>query len=434
MKSLRLVSTPTRNRRLNEIIGLTVLVGAALLLLALASYTPSDPSFNTVGGYATGRPAHNWTGMVGAYLSDFILQAIGIAAFFLPLVLGRLGLCWMRQQQAGSPTAKTIGLILWVVFAPAAVALLPGNLLWRHALPIAGVTGRLLADALVHYLNLPGASIVLALMVALSLYLATTFTFNTSREWAMLRFGFIQAIWMRWNNWRNRRSNAAVLAAQAEPLPREFASKREQMEEKTRRAREIADREAAAQRGLEQEPTTLLGSLFGWWGRRKLKSQPMSLTPDDHEVPAAGEPVSVWQAMPRTLVDAPPATALSVASAAAAPFADALARAAAPVNAIDDPANFAPAERAFPFLEERIEMPEPPSARAPTSIRPPKRVEESIPLPRADEGISFGRRADADIKPVTIVPKSIRGYKLPPSSLLYRSEEHAVVREDALSV
>jgi S-DNA-T family DNA segregation ATPase FtsK/SpoIIIE len=69
MKTLRLVSTPTRNRRLNEIIGMVVLVGAGLLLLALASYTPSDPSFNTVGAYVTGRPAHNWTGMVGAYLS-----------------------------------------------------------------------------------------------------------------------------------------------------------------------------------------------------------------------------------------------------------------------------------------------------------------------------------------------------------------------------
>ncbi len=48
------------------------------------------------------------------------------------------------------------------------------------------------------------------------------------------------------------------------------------------------------------------------------------------------------------------------------------------------------------------------------------------------DGISFGKRADADIKPVTIVPKSVRGYKLPPSSLLYRSEEHTVVREEAL--
>src|ERR1019366_179652 len=35
MKPLRLVSTPTRNRRLNEILGLVVLVAAALLFLAL---------------------------------------------------------------------------------------------------------------------------------------------------------------------------------------------------------------------------------------------------------------------------------------------------------------------------------------------------------------------------------------------------------------
>ncbi len=50
----------------------------------------------------------------------------------------------------------------------------------------------------------------------------------------------------------------------------------------------------------------------------------------------------------------------------------------------------------------------------------------------AEDNISFGKRADADIKPVTIVPKSVRGYKLPPSSLLHRSEEQASVREDAL--
>src|ERR1700729_4363426 len=86
MKSIRLVSTPTRNRRLNEIIGMVVLVAAALLLLALASYTPTDPSLNTVGHYVSGRPAHNWTGMVGAYFSDAMLQLIGVACFFLPLV------------------------------------------------------------------------------------------------------------------------------------------------------------------------------------------------------------------------------------------------------------------------------------------------------------------------------------------------------------
>ena len=430
MKSLRLVLKPTRNRRLNEILGLTVLVAAGLLLLALASYTPTDPSFNTIGGYAVGRPAHNWTGMIGAYLADAMLQTIGIAAFFLPLVLGRLGYCWIKSRPAGSPAAKSIGLLLWIVFAPAAIALLPGRLLWRHALPIAGVSGRLLADLMVHFLNLPGAFIVLSLMVALSLYLTTTFTFNTSREWAMLRFGFVQAIWQRWANWRNRRSNAALAKAeQFEDVPGvEFISKREKLVEQARRAREMEEASQA-----EPETTTLLGSLFGWWSRRK-RSQSTSIVPhDDDSGVAPGEPVSVWQAMPRTLVDAPPITPLGTAAAAVAPFADALARAAAPIKAIDDESNFS-SEGVFDFLKERVDMPEPPPARTPTPIRPPKRVAEEpiAPVAASPDGISFGRRADADIKPVTIVPKSVRGYKLPPSSLLFRDDTQTVVREEAL--
>lgn len=434
MKTLRLVSTPTRNRRLNEIIGLTVLVAAGLLALALATYTPSDPSFNTVGGYATGRPAQNWTGMVGAFLADAMLQIIGIAAFFLPLVIGRLGLCWMRSRPAGSPKAKALGLAMWVVFAPAAIALLPGNMLWRQALPIQGTTGRLLADTMIHYLNLPGACIVLGLMVALSLYLATTFTFNTAREWAMIRFSFIYGIVQRWANWRNRRANTRAV-----DLNDDFGSKREQMEEKARHAREFADREAAHNRDVA-ESTTLLSGLFGWLGRRKRPLEPISIAPE--VATPAGDQVSMWQAMPRTFVDAPPVTALGTAAAAAAPFKDALAKAAAPIHGSTD-SSFEESRDFGSAAAERMEMPEPRPARTPTPIRPPKQpvadlpaagfAAPAVPLPSAPaDTISFGKRADADIKPVTIVPKSVRGYKLPPSSLLYRSDDQTIVREDAL--
>ena len=430
MKTLRLVSTPTRNRRLNEILGMVVLVGAGLLLLALASYTPTDPSFDTVGQYVKGRPAHNWTGMVGAYLADGMLQLIGVAAFFLPLVLGRLGICWMRSRPAGSPLAKTVGLGMWVVFGPAAIALLPGEMLWRGSLPIGGTTGRLLADLLVHYLNLPGAAIVLTLMVAVSLYLATTFTFNTAREWATIRFGFVQRLWEWWSQRRSRRVGAEVDFEEA------YGSKREQADARARRARELAD--AAERRRLEPEPepTTLLGSLFGWLSRKK-KVQPISIAPEEV---AVGHHPSIFEAMPRTLVDAPPVTAFGTAAAAVAPFAEVLAKAAAPVHALDDDSNF----RDFADVEE---WREPVSMKAVAPIRAPKKIMEepraSLAGPVASslaaapphglpDGISFGKRADADIKPVTIVPKSVRGYKLPPSSLLYRSEEHAVVREDAL--
>jgi DNA segregation ATPase FtsK/SpoIIIE, S-DNA-T family len=418
MKTIRLVSAPTRNRRLNEIIGMVVLVGASLLLLALASYTPTDPSFNTVGHYVTGRPAHNWTGIVGAYLADAMLQLIGVAAFFLPLVLGRLGICWMRSRPAGSPLAKTIGLGMWVVFAPAAIALLPGAMLWRHSLPVEGTSGRLLADFLVNYLNLPGAAIVLSLMVAVSLYLATTFTFNTAREWATIRFGFVQRMWDWWVQRRSRRAGSRDGIE-------EYGSKREQAEAKARRARELA--EEAERKRLEPESTTLLGGLFGWLGRKK-RVGPIAVAPE--EIAATGQQASMWQGMPRTLVDAPPVTAYSTAAAAAAPFAEVLAKAAAPVHAVDDHSNFS--DRGFRFdAEELLPVKTPAPARVPRNA-----VEEPrpsfTPPPASQDGISFGKRADADIKPVAIVPKSVRGYKLPSSSLLYRNEEHTIVREEAL--
>jgi DNA segregation ATPase FtsK/SpoIIIE, S-DNA-T family len=420
MKTLRLVSTPTRNRRLNEIIGMIVLVAACLLLLALASYTPSDPSFNTVGSYLKGRPAHNWTGMVGAYIADATLQLIGIAAFFLPLVLGRLGLCWMRSRPAGSPMAKAVGLVMWVIFGPAAIALLPGHMLWRSSLPIEGATGRLLADFLVHYLNLPGAIIVLGLMVALSLYLATTFTFNTAREWATMRFSFVQAMWDRWVRWRRRKNADAAIASE------NYGSKRELADAKAKRARELA--EAEERKSQEPENTTLLGGLFGWLGRKK-KIEPISLTPHEEIAAEAG---SMWQAMPRTLVDAPPVTPIGTAKAAAAPFAEALAKASAPVHALDDESNFNDGSFDFAKNDRKETVP----VQTPVPVRAKKAVAEPMPIAApvaaTEEHISFGRRADADITPVTIVPKSVRGYKLPPSSLLHRSEEQAAVREDAL--
>jgi S-DNA-T family DNA segregation ATPase FtsK/SpoIIIE len=456
MKPLRLVSTPTRNRRLNEILGLVVLVSAALLFLALASYTPTDPSADTVGGsiaathsgarLAARLGAHNWTGLIGAWLADAILQTIGIAAFFLPILLGRLGLCWMRQRPAGSAKARFLGLALWIVFAPAAIGLLPRTLLWRNALPIEGVTGRLLADLMVNYLNLPGATIVLALMVALSLYLATTFTLHTASEWIDSHFSFLRRLHERIQDWRIQRAVAKAekrgLGNHLEPEQPEsmqptpvFASKREQS--LTQAAADLAQQQRAA------ESTTLLGGLFGWWERLRRKRHPAIPTEEPAQPPAAA-PASVWQSMPRTNVDAPPITPLGTAAAAAAPYAEALAAAAAPVRdsaQVDSDSNASaraprtPAPEALPAT-----APGAPSmqahrmgviSEAPAAPAFATRDFTSTPAPLS-QPISFGKRADADIKPVTITPKSIRGYKLPPSSLLYRSDDVTIVREQAL--
>src|ERR1700722_13313227 len=165
MKPLVLALTPTRNRRLNEVTGMGLLVAASLLFLALASYHPTDPSFNPVG--TDGRPAHNWIGLIGAAVSDLLLQLEGVAAFMIPLMLGALGWTWLRSRPAGSPVAKVSGVLLYLAFAPAIFVLIPGHIRWMHALPLESLTGRLIVDPLDQYLNFPGAAIVIVRMVAI---------------------------------------------------------------------------------------------------------------------------------------------------------------------------------------------------------------------------------------------------------------------------
>src|SRR5271165_3414106 len=89
--------TPTGNCRLNELIGLLALLFAVLLVLALVSYSPLDPSLNTSATPPLNRPAHNWIGVAGAMASDLTLQFFGVAGFLIPVFLGLFSIRWFRS-------------------------------------------------------------------------------------------------------------------------------------------------------------------------------------------------------------------------------------------------------------------------------------------------------------------------------------------------
>jgi DNA segregation ATPase FtsK/SpoIIIE, S-DNA-T family len=199
------VFEPTRNRRLNELIGFLLCISALLLFLALASYSPLDPSLNSASVLTGSHAARNWIGIVGAYLSDLILQFWGVGAFLLPLFAGMLGARWFRSRPVQSPMAKTLGSLWLLMFVPALLAILPGHLRWMGAIPIEGLLGRILGDVLIHYLNVAGAYIVCTTVLAVALYLTTAFSFSVIQLWAPTRFAFVMALWNRWKDWQEER-------------------------------------------------------------------------------------------------------------------------------------------------------------------------------------------------------------------------------------
>jgi S-DNA-T family DNA segregation ATPase FtsK/SpoIIIE len=206
MKYFSQIFAPTSNRRLNELVGFVLCASALLLFLALASYSPLDPSLNSASVLTGSQAARNWVGVVGALISDLLLQAWGVGAFLWPLFALVLGMRWFRSRRISAPFAKALGAVFLLIFVPAMLALLPGHTRWMSAIPIEGLVGRIAGDFLIHYFNLAGAYIVCATVLAAALYMATAFSFSAFEVWAPTRFAFLVALRERWKDWQEQRS------------------------------------------------------------------------------------------------------------------------------------------------------------------------------------------------------------------------------------
>ena len=84
-------------RRMMELVGFGVTAVGMLMLLALFTYSPADPSLN----HATGRTPHNIVGLPGAYVSDLLLQTFGLAIILVPVALITWGVRMVRTHHLG---------------------------------------------------------------------------------------------------------------------------------------------------------------------------------------------------------------------------------------------------------------------------------------------------------------------------------------------
>ena len=426
MKPIPISQSPTRSRALNVFLGMVLTLASVLLFLALATYHPSDPSFNTASGADPANAIHNWIGLFGASLSDLLLQAFGITVFLLPLWLGGLGWTWMRSRSAGSAVLRWMGAALSVVFLPAVFGLLPWHWHWMHVVPIEGVMGRVISGALVVYLNTQGAWLVAAVLSLIGVYFASDINFWTLKTQIEDRWLNLVAWHDRYRNWREeraerRRELEERMVEQTQPGP-------------PQRLFSGAISGAAEPLPETPAPEPRTSRLAAFFGLKKKQAAPepdpvdeipafqrVAKTAEAQGSPATGpgrwgtEPIaprrsSIWE---RTVAE----SAVPVAASAAAPAATPAPPIPAPVPPVPSAATAPPAP-ARSVVETR---PTPPPAAPPA------------PAPTAAPGsIAIHERADADERTVTVAPKHVSGFKLPASTLLNSGSGPQIVREDAL--
>ena len=136
---------------------------AALLLAALLSWNPADPSLNA----ASGAEPTNWLGLNGALFADLFMQSLGLAAWPAAILLIAFGLAAaigdaIQQRLKPSPL-KALSATGGVLALSAALSALAAPAAW----PLAAGLGGLWGDAIVglvrmacEALRIPGAPVI----------------------------------------------------------------------------------------------------------------------------------------------------------------------------------------------------------------------------------------------------------------------------------
>jgi len=191
-----------KNTRANEIVAIALVALALLLFLCLFSYSPNDPSWNAAGESG----AHNWIGAVGANVAAGLFQSIGLAAYLIPFLF--LAAAWrrIRSGRINAPISRVAGLVVLVLSSSALLSLANIRPFFDASFNAGGLSGAIIARALIAGLNTVGAAILLAAIAATGVLLATNFSFALFYENISLtmgtRFAVLRLIPERFRAWR----------------------------------------------------------------------------------------------------------------------------------------------------------------------------------------------------------------------------------------
>ncbi len=219
---------PTSHGRLNEVGGVVYLALGLATALSLISYHPEDPSWNTATG---STHAINLIGRPGAVWADFTLQALGLAAFLLPVLFLLVAWRWVRCQTIESSPVKVLGAAILLASLCTAASLIPGWTAFGGTIPAGGTVGVLMARSLVEELNLAGAAILIAVCLFVSLYLVSSFSLANLPAWVGAPLQWIHRVGEWWTQWgaahraRKAARERAKAAARAEARARRKAER-----------------------------------------------------------------------------------------------------------------------------------------------------------------------------------------------------------------
>ncbi len=124
-------------KRGKELIGLFLILLAAIVALMLSSYSPDDPSWVT----ASDTPVQNAMGRTGASISASLIAIIGLGSWGLAIIMGAWGLRMVLHRGEERALERLIFFPIAIAFGSVyAASLTPGSD-WSHSFGLGGLFG-----------------------------------------------------------------------------------------------------------------------------------------------------------------------------------------------------------------------------------------------------------------------------------------------------
>jgi S-DNA-T family DNA segregation ATPase FtsK/SpoIIIE len=161
-----------RERMVREAAAVALLMGALLLIVALLSHSPIDPSpFHASTLRST---PHNLAGWLGATLSAALFNFIGVSSFLLPIAAAVLGWRLLRQSPMASPRLAGAGWAMVLLALPGFAALIAVDLPFRDGrVSAGGYVGLAESELLTGFAGPVGGVVVLFFLLVVGVLLVS---------------------------------------------------------------------------------------------------------------------------------------------------------------------------------------------------------------------------------------------------------------------
>ncbi|WOT03633.1 DNA translocase FtsK [Shewanella youngdeokensis] len=179
MSKANSVNTLSGVQRLLEVSLILCCMIATYVLIALSSFSASDPGWSQ--SHFDGE-INNLTGAVGAWLADVLLYVFGYTAYIVPVIIALTGWLLFRrihkllEVDYFSVGLRLIGFLL-IVFSLAALASMNANGLYEFS--AGGVAGDVIGQAMLPYFNQLGTTLLLLCFVCAGFTLLTGISWLT---------------------------------------------------------------------------------------------------------------------------------------------------------------------------------------------------------------------------------------------------------------